>query len=320
MSAREHPLQSGAWTARFPALLLALAAVLAGCGVGRPVAPERPSAPAYGAVSSVHYRAYPSADALADALRWRPGAPVLVSAHRGGPGPGLPENALVTFEHALNFAPALIETDVRQAADGSLVLLHDATLDRTTTGAGPLSAHPLAALRRLYLLTPDGTVAPHRIPTLAEALAWAEGRAVLVLDVKEGVPSGALVGAIRDADAANRVVVIASTLEALLAYYALAPDLVYSATATTPEEVEALLAAPVAHERLLAVAGVGAVDPEVADRLHAAGIRVQVGTFGAPDDAAARLGPDAYRPLLDAGADVLATDDVPAAARATRSR
>src|SRR5690606_22899842 len=97
-------------------LLLGLA-LLAGCGTPRQAAPP-PPAPAYGAVSSVHYRDLASADNLAAYLRWRPGAPVLVSAHRGGPRPGLPENALATFEYALNFAPALLETDVRRTADG----------------------------------------------------------------------------------------------------------------------------------------------------------------------------------------------------------
>lgn len=300
-------------------LLLPLSlAALAACGAPRPLAPTRPAAPLYGAVSSVHYRDWADADALAAYLRWRPGAPVLVSAHRGGPAPGLPENALATFEYALNFAPALIETDVRRAADGALVLLHDETLDRTTTGTGAVAAISLADLRRLYLRDPEGTVTPHRIPTLAEALAWAEGRAVLLLDVKPGVPPEAVVAAVRAAGAEGRAVVIAYTLDDLLVYHHLAPDLVYSASARTPDEAEALLAAPVDPVRLIAFAGVGAVDPAVAARLHAAGLRVQVGTFGEVDTAAAVLGPDAYRPLLDAGADVLATDSVPVAALAAR--
>jgi glycerophosphoryl diester phosphodiesterase len=298
-------------------LLLLTLAALAACGSPREVA-ERPPAPAYGAVSSVHYRDFARADALAAYLRWRPGVPALVSAHRGGPAPGLPENALATFEYALNFAPALIEADVRQAADGTLVLLHDETLDRTTTGEGPVTARTLTELRTLYLVGPEGAVTPHRIPTLAEALAWAEARAVLMLDVKEGVPPEAVVRALREAGAEDQTVVIVYTLEDLLAYYALAPDLVYSATATTLEEAEALLAAPVDRDRLIAFAGVGTVDPTVVARLHAAGIRVQVGTFGAIDAAAADRGPDAYRPLLDAGVDVLATDDVPTAALAVR--
>lgn len=279
-----------------------------------------PPAPAYGAVSSVHYRDFADADDLAAYLRWRPGAPVLVSAHRGGPAPGLPENALATFEYTLNFAPVLVEADVRRAADGTLVLHHDETLDRTTTGTGPVAARTLAELRTLYLLDPEGTVTHHRIPTLAEALAWAEGRAILMLDVKEDVPPEAVVAAIREADAEDQTIVIVYALADLRAYHALAPDLVYSAAATTPAEVEALLAAPVDTGRLVAFAGVGTVDPVVVARLHEAGIRVQAGTFGATDEAAARLGAAAYRPLLDAGADVLATDDVPAAARAVRRR
>lgn len=204
---------------------------------------------------------------------------------------------------------------MRRAADGTLVLLHDATLDRTTTGAGPVASRTLSELRTLRLVGPDGTVTPHRIPTLAEAMAWAEGRAVLLLDVKEGVPPEAFVAAIRAAEAEDRVVVVVDTLDALRAYYALAPDLVYSAPATTPEETAALLAAPVARSHLIAFAGVGAADPAVVARLHEAGIRVRVGTFG-PIEAAA--GPAAYRPLLDAGVDVLATDDVPTAALAVR--
>ncbi|MDX1418503.1 MAG: glycerophosphodiester phosphodiesterase family protein [Rubricoccaceae bacterium] len=299
-------------------LLLALA-LLGGCGSPREIA-EPPPAPAYGAASSVHYRDWASADDLAAALRWQPGAPLLVSAHRGGPGPGRPENALATFEYALNFAPALIEADVRQAADGTLVLLHDATLDRTTTGRGPVAAQTLAGLRRLYLLDPSGTPTPHRIPTLAEALAWAEGRTVLLLDVKAGVPPPSVVAALRAAEAEDQAVVIAYTLDDLLAYHALAPDLVLSATATTLAEAEALLAAPVDPDRLIAFAGVGAADPALVARLHEAGIRVQAGAFGDLDAAAARVGPAAYAPLLDAGVDVVATDDVPAAARVTRRR
>ncbi|NNF56745.1 MAG: glycerophosphodiester phosphodiesterase family protein [Rhodothermaceae bacterium] len=303
-------------------LLLVTLLLVVGCGP-RPLEPYPPPLSevhpaAAGPISSVHYRAFADADALAAYLRWTPGAPTLLSAHRGGPRPGLPENALATFEHTLNFAPALIECDVRRAADGTLVLLHDDTLDRTTTGSGPLTTRTLADLRRLRLLDLEGQVTPFRIPTLAEALAWAENRATLMLDVKEGVPPAELIAALRAAEAENRVVVIVYTLEDLLAYYRLAPDLVYSAMAMTPEEVTALLAAPVDRNRLIAFAGVGAVDAAVVARLHEAGLRVQVGTFGELDEAAGAAHPGAYRPLLDAGVDVLATDNVPTAALAIR--
>ena len=123
------------------AAFLWAALLVGGCGLlpkplGTPPAPEAQVAVP---VSSVHYRGYADAEALAAALRWRPGADVLVSAHRGGPRPGLPENSLPAFDHALNYAPALLETDVRRLADGTFVLLHDDTLDRTTTGTGEVA-------------------------------------------------------------------------------------------------------------------------------------------------------------------------------------
>lgn len=305
-----------------PVLRVALAALLAGalaaCGTPRPLG-ERPADRVVVPTSTVHYRAFGSADALAAYLRWQPGAPRLLSAHRGAPPPGLPENSLAAFEHALNVAPALIETDVRPTADGRLVLMHDETLDRTTTGAGRLDATPFAALRALRLRAATGAVTPFRVPTLAEALAWADGRAVLMLDVKRDVPVETLVAAIREARAENRVVVITYTLEAHRAVARLAPDLMVSATAETTADVEALLASGLDLSRVIAFAGVGVPDPAVVARLHAAGIRVQAATFETDPEALARADASLYAPYLAAGADVLATDHLAGAAVAAQT-
>ena len=55
----------------------------------------------------------------------------LVSAHRGGPAEGLPENALETLQATLASVPAMMEIDVAQSADGVLFLMHDDRRDRT---------------------------------------------------------------------------------------------------------------------------------------------------------------------------------------------
>ena len=164
--------------------------------------------------------------------------------------------------------------------------MHDETLDRTTTGTGRVDETTFEQIRRLRLVTDAGVVTPFRVPTLAEALAWADGRAVLLLDVKPDVPYAELVGAIRQLDAADRAVVITYSLEDQERLYALAPELAVSATAETVADADALLAAPVDPERVIAWTGVGVPDPEVVDRLHAAGIRAQAGAFGAIDAAA----------------------------------
>ena len=306
--------------------LVVLAAVASGCVGVRPQAiplERRPADRVAVPTSSLHYRGYADADALARALRYTDGAERLISAHRGGPVEGLAENAVPTFEHALNYAPALIELDVRRTSDGHLVLMHDETLNRTTTGTGRVDAAPLAAVRTARLLDVRGTLTSFRVPTLAEALAWAEGRAVLMLDIKRDVPYPELVAAIRAAGAENRVVVIVYSLANHEALTALAPDLNVSASLDTPAEADALLAAGQAGRvdlsRTIAFAGVGRADPEVVARMHAAGIRVQVGTFPLDDAADAATNPAVYTPFLDAGVDVIATDNVRSASEAVRA-
>ena len=305
---------------RMALLVGGVALVLAACGSPRPLGlDERPADRVVVPTSSVHYRDFATAADLAAGLRWQPGAPVLVSAHRGAPPRGLVENSLPAFENALNYAPALIETDVRRTADGVLILMHDETLDRTTTGTGRVEDRTLGYVRSLRLVTDDSLVTSFRVPTLAEALAWAEGRAVLLLDVKRDVPVAELVAEIERLDAADQAAVIVYSLEDHLRLYALAPNLVVSSTAETLAAADALLAADVDLTRTIAWTGVGAPDPDVVAALHAAGIRAQAGAFGAIDDDARTGEPAAaYAPLLVPGADVIATDLIPAAALAAR--
>ena len=302
------------------AAALALALALAACGSPRPLGlDERPANRVVVPTSSTHYRDYGTAADLAAALRWRPGAPVLVSAHRGAPPPGLPENSLAAFENALNYAPALVEADVRRTADGVLVLLHDETLDRTTTGTGRISETTFETVRSLRLVTAGGVVTPFRVPTLAEALAWAEGRTALLLDVKSDVPYGALVAELDRHDAADQAAVIVYSLDDHRRLFALAPDLVVSSTAESAAAADALLASDVALDRVIAWTGVGLPDPAVVDRLHAAGIRAQAGAYGTIDAEAVATGSAApYDALLGRGVDVIGTDHVPGAALAAR--
>ena len=294
-----------------PLLLAGLLAFGLGCAAS---APPR-QAPPY-ARAAQHYRAFASADALAAYLRPDSEAGKLISAHRGGAGPAYPENALATFEHTLRYAPALIESDVRMSGDSVLVLMHDETLERTTTGEGAVAAWPFAALRTLLLEDARGIITPFRIPSLAEALAWAEGRTVLTLDVKPEVPPERIVEAVRRAGAEDRVVIITYTLNSLLTYHRLAPDVLLSAYVTTEDDVQRLLDSPIDLSRLIAFVGVSEADTAVLARLHEHNIRAVLGTFGTVDERARQGGPEVYQALLDRGVGVLATDVPVVAARA----
>ena len=86
--------------------------------------------------SQSHYIRTQTAADLQQLLRYTPDRIPIVSAHRGGPAPGFPENCLATFDHTLQSTYALIECDVLLSKDSVLVMMHDDKLDRTSNGTG----------------------------------------------------------------------------------------------------------------------------------------------------------------------------------------
>lgn len=86
-----------------------------------------------------------------------------IIAHRGASFL-LPENTLLSIGHALDVGVDMVEIDVRQSRDGEIVVLHDATLDRTTNGTGMVKDRTLLELKKLDA----GQGEP--IPTLSEVL------------------------------------------------------------------------------------------------------------------------------------------------------
>jgi glycerophosphoryl diester phosphodiesterase len=101
----------------------------------------------------------------------------LVVAHAACRGHA-PENTLSGVRAALDLGADAIEIDVRCTSDGTPVLLHDATVDRTTDGSGDLDALTLRQARRLRIASDE------RIPTLRDVLREVDGRALVVLEVK----------------------------------------------------------------------------------------------------------------------------------------
>jgi len=107
-----------------------------------------------------------------------------ISAHRGYSAVA-PENTLAALEAALAAGAHVAEIDVRLTRDGQLVLMHDATLGRTTDGRGPVSALTLAEIRTLDAgRWFDRKFAGTRVPTLDEVLAWSRGRLGILVELK----------------------------------------------------------------------------------------------------------------------------------------
>jgi glycerophosphoryl diester phosphodiesterase len=108
--------------------------------------------------------------ALAIALAASAGAPpTLVAAHRGGAALW-PENSLLAFRSALALGVDALELDLHLTADGEVVVLHDPTLERMSTGRGAVRDATLADLASVRLKTPEGAATAERVPTLAQVL------------------------------------------------------------------------------------------------------------------------------------------------------
>ena len=108
----------------------------------------------------------------------------LFAAHRGG-ALLWPENSLLAFGNALALRADYLELDVHLSRDGEVMVIHDPTLDRTTTGTGPVRERTLAELGALRLKDRGGAVVEERIPTLDQVVVLAAaGKRQILLEIK----------------------------------------------------------------------------------------------------------------------------------------
>lgn len=106
---------------------------------------------------------------------------VLVVSHRGD-WRNFPENSLAAIDNAIKMGVDIVELDVQRTKDGQLILMHDPTLDRTTTGKGKVAEVSLDSIRKLKLKNGCAIRTIHNVPTLEEALVHAKGKIMLNLD------------------------------------------------------------------------------------------------------------------------------------------
>jgi len=119
-------------------------------------------------------------------------AGIIRIAHRGASSRA-PENTHAAFAAALELGVDAIELDCQLSADGELVVIHDETLERTTSGLGPVGAKPW---RELAMLDAggwwDSRFRGERIPRLADVLAQIAGRVMLNVEIKSARDVGVI--------------------------------------------------------------------------------------------------------------------------------
>ncbi|RNC64816.1 glycerophosphodiester phosphodiesterase family protein [Proteiniphilum sp. X52] len=118
---------------------------------------------------------------IRDRLMNRDQSSVLVVAHRGD-WRYAPENSLPAIENAIRMGVDIVELDVQRTKDGHIILMHDATLNRTTTGKGLVADWTLDSIRTLRLKNGINIRTKEIVPTLEEALYQTKGKILINLD------------------------------------------------------------------------------------------------------------------------------------------
>ena len=247
----------------------------------------------------------------------RDGWPVNL-AHRGASALA-PENTIEAFRLAVEDGAGGLELDVRMTRDGHIVVIHDATVDRTTNGSGAVSEMTFHELRRFdagHDFSPDGEpTRPYRgrgvqVPTLGEVLEEFPGVAVNI-DIKAGTPGieETLFRVLREADALRRVLVVSIPHARVKRFRKISGG--HVSTGASRREIGIFfISSRLSLERLVRPAydavqvplrhrGIRVVTPRFVRAAHARGVRVDAWTINQAHE---------MRRLLDFGVDVIMTD------------
>lgn len=252
---------------------------------------------------------------LRDLFKYNGESMCFVSAHRGGAQRGFPENCIATFENTLEHTFAIMEIDPRYSRDGAIIVHHDATLDRTTTGEGRVADFTLSDLKTLRLKDAEGAVTGFRIPTLDEVLQWARGKTILVLDQKD-VPVEARVRKIEQHNAEAYAMLIVYSFEDAGKCYELNKDIMMEVMISNRERFHAFNETGIPWSNIIAFVGhTPPKDKELLRMIHAKGTCCMVGTsrnldreFVAAGSSSIAAIEQHYRTLLQQGVDVIETD------------
>ena len=106
---------------------------------------------------------------------------VLVVAHRGD-WRNAPENSLQAYKNCIDMGVDMIEIDIHKTKDNQFIIMHDATVDRTTNGKGKIADMTLAEIKQLKLRAGHNVVTQHNVPTLEEVLNLVKGKILVNID------------------------------------------------------------------------------------------------------------------------------------------
>lgn len=238
-----------------------------------------------------------------------------LSSHRGGPEKNMPENSIATFENTLKYAYSMMEIDPRYTKDSAMIVHHDATLQRTTTGTGRVIDFTLDELKKFRLKDIKGNPTEYKIPTFEEMLKWAKGKTILVLD-KKGVSIEARIKMVEKNKAEAYCIVMAYTFEEAKTCYQINKNIMMQIFIPTIEKFKAFEKTGVSWDNVVVFVGHKMpADLSVIKRIHDKGARCITGTsrnidreFMEGKVANIKQLKDDYDAIFKTGIDIIETD------------
>lgn len=264
---------------------------------------------ASGKTQKSHYIQVKNSRDLHAYFRYAADRPIVVSGHRGGMLDGFPENCIESFEKTLSYMESFFEIDPRLTKDGVIVLMHDETIDRTTTGKGKVSDYTYTELQQFHLVDRNGNVTAYKIPTLKECIEWSKGKTILNLDIKD-VPLEVMADFIEREKPANVMYTVHNPKQARY-YLDRNPDAMFSCWCKSMEEFDQYEKAGIPWGQVMAYVG-AKMRPEeqpLYDALHRNGVMCMISVAPTHDkgktEAEKIVG---YKTEIETHPDVIETD------------
>ncbi len=240
---------------------------------------------------------------------------VLVASHRATHNV-YPENSLKAIQESIRIGVDIIEIDVKVSKDGIPFLMHDRTLDRTTTGKGDPEEFTWQELQQLFIVD-KGKRTSLKIPSLKDALELAYGKILVDLDLKTDKVEE-VIEVVNKTDTKDIVFFFDSDYKVLSRIHAADKDFMIMPRAHSIEQADSaigLFDPPVVHIDF------SFYNPECVQSIQSSYARIWINALGDSDkDIKSGKEKRALKKLLQHGANVIQTDEPQLLLQALRER
>jgi glycerophosphoryl diester phosphodiesterase len=232
--------------------------------------------------------AYPS---VLEAFSCKPSEAAFVAAHRGThEGSTFPENTTESLQALAAAQVKFAEIDVARLKDGTLILWHDGTWERGSTGSGPIAASTWEDAEKFLTKDTNGKLTSIRPSRFTDVLSWAKDKIYLEIDFKSSVDPKIVIQEIRDAGMIDQVILIAYNTEQALDFHSYAPEAALSVSTFKPGDIKALEVRGLPKTIMTGWTGRGPLTEPLVATLRSNNIPILAASFYSLDDQLQKTG------------------------------